>query len=288
VPRHRLESDTLIGMGPRERVKNHYNRNPESDRFSSPHGRLEYERTKTILGRYLPERPTDILDVAGGTGAYSFWLADLGHRVSFVDLSDGQVASVADMNRAARSKILSMATGSALALDFSDKSFDIVLNMGPLYHLPAAEDRLQALSEMRRVLRDDGLLVSAYISRFASLMDGYRKRLILDPAFPAIVRGDLKRGVHDPPNDDEYFTLAYFHRPEEITPELRTAGFRIIEVLAVEGFFWTYPHLNEFVDEPDRFNQVLEFAAQIESEPSVMGASAHLLSMASKELVAGS
>ena len=104
---------------------------------------------------------------------------------------------------------------------------------------------------MRRVLRDDGLLVSAYISRFASLMYGFKKRLLLDPAYPPIVENDLTHGIHEGPNDDKYFTLAYLHRPEEIVPELEMAGFAVSGVLAVEGLFWTYPHLREFVDDPE-------------------------------------
>jgi SAM-dependent methyltransferase len=220
------------------RIRTYYGRNPESDRFGSPHGRLEYERTKAILTRYLPRAPLDILDVGGGTGAYSFWLAAMGHRVGYVDLSDVHVAGVRARNAAAASKLLSISEGTALALPFPPRSFDVVLNMGPMYHLPGAE-RQVALGEMSRVLRSDGLLVGSYISRFAALMDGYKKDLIRDPAYAPLALGDLEHGRHDAPDDDRYFTLAYMHRPEEIAPELLRAGLRVLEVCAVEGLFWT-------------------------------------------------
>jgi SAM-dependent methyltransferase len=264
-----------------DRIKAHYNKHPESDRFDSPHGKLEYERTKAILGRYLPAAPADILDAGGGTGAYSFWLAGLGHRVTFVDLSDVHVATVRDKNRDSRAKLHDIREGSALTLDFAAESFDVALIMGPLYHLPP-EERARALREMHRVLRKDGLLVSAYISRFAALMDGYRKGYIRDPVYAPLATGDVEHGMHDSPDDDKYFTMAFMHRPDEVAPELKAAGFRILDVLAVEGLFWTYPHLGEFVEDRERFARLLQHAELIEKESSVMGASAHFLAISAK------
>jgi SAM-dependent methyltransferase len=263
------------------RIRSYYNAQPESNRFGSPSGKLEYERSKAIISRYLGGTPRDILDVGGGTGAYSFWLAGLGHRVTFVDLSDVHVAAVTERNRESEARLVDIREGNALALDFPEKSFDIVLNMGPLYHLPI-EERNKALGEMHRVLRIDGLLVSAYISRFAALMDGYKANLIMDPAYVPLALGDVEHGVHDSTKEGTYFTLAYMHRPEEIALELEVAGFRTLDVLAVEGFFWTYSNLGQFTDDPEKFSQLLEHARMLEKEPSIMGTSAHFLAISRK------
>ena len=64
--------------------------------------------------------------------------------------------------------------GDARELDASDGSYDVVLLMGPLYHLPERRERLRALREARRVARADGLVVVATISRFAGVLDGMR------------------------------------------------------------------------------------------------------------------
>jgi len=56
-----------------------------------------------------------------------------------------------------------------------------VLVMGPLYHLTARDDRLQALREARRVLTRPGILVAAAISRYASALDGLVRGLLRDP-----------------------------------------------------------------------------------------------------------
>jgi SAM-dependent methyltransferase len=50
-------------------------------------------------------------------------------------------------------------------------SFDVVLVMGPLHHLPRADERHQVLAEAARALRPGGLLIAAAIGRFASLFE---------------------------------------------------------------------------------------------------------------------
>lgn len=225
-----------------------------------------------------------ILDIGGGTGAYSFLLANLGHKVSFVDPSEAQVASVRAKNKQSESKLISTKEGFAHSIDAPEDSFDIVLNMGPMYHLPPGEERIRALQEMRRLLSDEGLLFSAYISRLAALMDGYKKCWIANPEYEMLSLGDLKHGIHDGPDDDKYFTLAYMHRPAEVASELASGGFEMVDLLAVEGFFWTYPHLEDFVDDEEAFIRLLFHAQLIEKESSLMGASAHFLSVARKNL----
>ena len=44
-----------------------------------------------MLARELPPPPSVVLDLGGGAGAYSFWLAERGHAVHLVDLSLRQV-----------------------------------------------------------------------------------------------------------------------------------------------------------------------------------------------------
>jgi SAM-dependent methyltransferase len=259
------------------RIREYYNEHPERERLQDPSGKLEFERSKEIIRRHIA-RPLSVLDVGGGTGAYSFWLAALGHRVTFLDLSNVHVETVRQLDAQGGAKLAAILEGSVLALPFADLSFDAVLNMGPLYHLPP-DLRHAALAEIRRVLRPDGFMVTAYISRFAALMDGYREDFVADPAFEALALGDIRHGRHDGPPHGRYFTVAYMHRPEEVAPELEKAGFEVREVCAVEGFWWTFPNLAAYTSDAGRFAQLLGHARLVEKEPSVMGASAHLLAV---------
>jgi ubiquinone/menaquinone biosynthesis C-methylase UbiE len=53
-------------------------------------------------------------------------------------------------------KLATIQVGDARNLDFEDQSFDLVLMMGPLYHLVNKQDRMKALAEAHRVLKKDG------------------------------------------------------------------------------------------------------------------------------------
>jgi SAM-dependent methyltransferase len=257
-------------------IREYYNRKPEIDRLETGGGRLEFLRTKEIIGRYLPSAPCRVLEVGGGAGHYSFWLAELGHKVTLVDLADAHVDLALEKNAAAAEKLERVERGDARDLRFGDASFDLVLNLGPMYHLLEKDDRLTALRQARRVARPGGVVFSAYISRFASLIDGYRRRFVLDPAYRKILEGDLSDGRHEP-GSDEYFTHAYFPRINEILPELEAAGFRNSELLAVEGFFWILPDMDSYLSDEAERERLLAYARQTEKEESMLGASAHLL-----------
>jgi hypothetical protein len=74
-----------------------------------------------------------------------------------------------------------------------------ILMFGPLYHITERAERIRALSEAKRVVRPEGILAAAAISRFASLLDGLVSGWLGDPAFDAIVDRDLAEGQHRNP-----------------------------------------------------------------------------------------
>ena len=81
-----------------------------------------------------------------------------------------------------------------------------------------------------------GCLLAAGISRWASALDGLARDLLGDPAFPMIVERDLQDGQHrNPTGRPDYFTTAYFHRPDELADEVLGRGFRVARVLEWEA-----------------------------------------------------
>src|SRR4030095_6392120 len=90
--------------------------------------------------------------------------------------------------------------------------------------------------EQFRVLTAGGIAAVAAISRYASALDGLARKLSLDPRFVKIRDRDLADGQHrNDTNELDYFTTAYFHRPDDLCAELEAAGFRDVTVLGVEG-----------------------------------------------------
>lgn len=264
-------------------VAAYYDRYPEESRLSSGGSRLEFERTKEILSRVLPKPPGRVIDVGGAAGVYSAWLAELGYEVHLVDASARLVEEARRRSAGSRHPIASLSVADARSLPQGDGWAMATLVMGPLYHLPARVERLLALREAHRVLVARGVVVVAGISRYASALDGMARKLTLDPRFVDIRDRDLKDGQHR--NDTEnihYFTTAYFHRPEDLRSEMEEAGFQDVNVLGVEGPGWMVPDFDARWEDEALRRDLLDVARALESEPSIIGASAHLLGVAHK------
>jgi SAM-dependent methyltransferase len=227
---------------------------------------------------HLAKPPGTVLDVGGAAGVYSAWLGSLGYETHLVD----PVPRHVDQARANRA-IASAAAGDARRLDWSDDSFDYVLMLGPLYHLTERPGRLTALREARRVLRRGGVLFAAAISRFASLLDSLVRGFIDDPRFVPVLERDLKDGQHrNPTGDPNFFTTAFFHRPEELKEEVNEAGFLVIELAVIEGVAWLARDFEARWSDPVRRDQLLALCRAVEREPALLGLSPHLLIAARK------
>src|SRR2546422_9517184 len=96
----------------------HYDAGVERKRLLQGTSSLEYYRTKRILSRSLPRRRATILDIGGGPGRYSFWLAGKGHRVHLVDAIPLHIRQAPDAQRRASRRLASIRLGDARNLYF--------------------------------------------------------------------------------------------------------------------------------------------------------------------------
>lgn len=261
----------------------HYGTGYEERRLGTGPGQLERIRTQEVLTRYLPSPPASVIDIGGGPGVYSAWLAALGYDVDLLDVVPLHVEQARQKFAEPGLETARAEVGDARQLPYASSSADWALLLGPLYHLPERDDRLSALREARRVLRPGGGIAVAAISRFASLLDGFFRGFVRDPVFARVVQEDLDSGRHqNPTQNPEYFTTAYFHHPRELAEELEEAGFAAVDVLAVEGPFWCLQDFDETWSRPELRERMLDFLRRIERDGSIIGASAHLLALARK------
>jgi ubiquinone/menaquinone biosynthesis C-methylase UbiE len=262
----------------------YYQQAPEHERLQVGASQLEFVRTKEVIGRWIGDRPAVVVDVGGGPGAYAAWLSDLGHEVHLVDPVPRLVDQARTLRGATGRQIASCAIGDARSLERDDRSADVVLLLGPLYHLIEAGERLRALKEAHRVLVPGGLLFTAAISRFASALDGLARDLFVDPLFGQIVQRDLAEGIHENITGKlDYFTTAQFHRPEELEAEVTAAGFSIVSVVGLEGPGWLFADFEERWGDSRRREDLLRIARALEAERSIQSVSAHLLAVARRE-----
>jgi ubiquinone/menaquinone biosynthesis C-methylase UbiE len=207
-----------------------YGRGRERERLTAGGGSLELVRTQQLLQRVLPPPPAVVLDVGGGPGIYAAWLARGGYDVHLIDLLPLHVAQATEFAASQPEHPFTVAVGDARQLDEMDSSVDVVLLLGPLYHLTERADRIQALREAQRVLRPGGLLVAVVISRFATLIDALRQEYLADPDVTPLIMGTITDGQNRNPGLARYpnwFTTAFFHRPEELVEAVIVGGFRV-------------------------------------------------------------
>jgi ubiquinone/menaquinone biosynthesis C-methylase UbiE len=255
----------------------------ERDRlFGEGEPRLELTRTLELLDRILPSAPARLIDVGGGAGAYAAIWARRGYDVHLYDLMDLHVRQAQEAANAQPEHPFTAQVADARSIPELDASADAVILLGPLYHLTEQTQRASVLLEAKRILKPGGVVAAVGISRFAALFDGLWQGWLNDPAFRGIAERDLLTGQHrnpDPARYPQWFTTAYFHRPEELVEEVSGAGFDAVSLHGIEGPAWL---MHEHWSNPDRREQMLFAARAVETEPSLSGLSLHMLAVGTK------
>ncbi|WP_026658065.1 class I SAM-dependent methyltransferase [Butyrivibrio sp. AC2005] len=137
--------------------------------FFTKANETEYIVTMHYIHKYL-RKNANIIDVGAGAGAYSAALADEGY---FVDALDLHPTHIDRMNEVFKDSD-KVKVGKADALDlseFEDDSYDLVLELGPVYHIHNIEDRIKAIREAVRVARKGAPIFVAFCLQDAGLIE---------------------------------------------------------------------------------------------------------------------
>jgi SAM-dependent methyltransferase len=260
------------------RVRRRYELVDEDERLWQPGlGDLVRLRTWDIFDRLLPERWC-VADIGGGPGTHAAYLARKGYDVVLIDPVRRHVEAARARCASQPQAPFRVDQAEARRLPLADGSVDAALMMGPLYHLVQRDERLAALKEAARVLRPGGRVLAEVITRYAWVIDATLKGLLGAADTWADFDWILRTGQSkDPEKVVDGTFWAYFHRPGELATELDLAGFSDIQLLAVEGFAWLLDDLPQRMSDPADLLRAIRLT---ESEPSMLGASAHVIGSA--------
>ncbi len=141
-------------------LKDFYDNYDEDGRLMTRYGYVEYLTTMTYIEKYLFSGAR-ILEIGAGTGRYSHTLARMGYQVDAVELLEHNIELFKQNTQP--DEAITVTQGNAVDLSgFADDTYDIVLLLGPMYHLYEDDDKIKALSEAVRVAKTDGLIFAAY------------------------------------------------------------------------------------------------------------------------------
>ena len=131
------------------------------ERFNAVSSFGAYRRWLDGMMRQAPIKPSDdVLDIAGGTGDVSRWVARC-HRPRHIQCTDlvPEMLEVARMHEARGDFCgvpIDFDVVDAQNIPYADESYDIITMAYGIRNMP---DRARALSEMYRVLKPGGSLV---------------------------------------------------------------------------------------------------------------------------------
>ena len=155
-------------METKDYLTNYYARCDEDSRLTSKHGMVEYITTMKYIEKYL-QPGMRIIEIGAATGRYSHAFAQKGYRVDAVELVEHNIEIF--KHNTIEGEPITITQGNATDLsEFESNTYDIVLLLGPMYHLFTTEDKRKALSEAIRVAKKSGVIFAAYCMGDASVL----------------------------------------------------------------------------------------------------------------------
>ena len=275
-----------------EATRKYYDRFAEREwsRLENPDdGAVEFAVTCRFLELNLPQKAR-ILDIGGGPGRYTIWLAQRKHRVVLADLSPKLLEIAREKILEARVNELVEEVVEANVCDlsrWSSASFDAVICLGPYYHLINPEDRHTATKEITRVLRPGGVLFAAMMPRIGFL----RRTLAIPDERKRLRQSDfIERVLTDGIFENDIpgrFTSGYGVNPEEVEAFFDKRGFTKIGLYAAQGIaVGIQRSLHELAEnDPETYKAALDLIVRTSDNPSILGMAAHLLYIGRKGLL---
>ena len=256
-------------------LTDYYNRYDEEGRLLTRYGHVEFLTTMTYVEKYLFPG-AKILEIGAGTGRYSHALARRGYTVDAVELIERNIDIF--RQQTLPEEHITIRQGDATNLsDFPAEGYDLVLLLGPMYHLFERAEQKKALSEAIRVAKRGGVIFCAYCMADPSILQH------------GFIKGNIHSLVEKEMIDPETFEafshpwdLFELYRKEKI--EALRADFAVepLHFIAADGYA---NHMREALAQMDEaaYQLYLKYHLATCERQDMMGLSHHTLDVIRKK-----
>ena len=255
-----------------ELLKTYYNKFNEEKRLDSRHGIVEFNTSMKYILSYLKDfNKPKIIDIGAGTGKYSLSLKELGYDVTAVELVKHNLKFITVKNPDIKAYL-----GNALDLSkFKDESFDLIIMFGPLYHLHSKDEKIKALSEAKRILKKDGIMmVCYYMNEYAIIKHGFIDGFIND----AINNKEIDEIFKINTNDNDLYS---YTRLEEIDELNKIVGLNRIDIFTQDLLTDYFRKEINKMDE-ETFNLYLDYVYKVSNRKDIIGIGSHIVDIVKK------
>ena len=254
-------------------IENYYSNYDEDVRLGHKLGQVEFLTTMRYINKYLERIPNaKVLEIGAGTGRYSRTIADMGYKVSAVELVQHNIDIF--KNQITPTQNISISQGNALDLNMlADNTFDITLLLGPMYHLYTDADKKRAISEALRVTKPGGIVFVAYCISDASILeDAFKNNLLM-------ISDYMDKGQIDPVTFDtvslpeDIFELVRKADIDHLMANFKTERLRYVATDMISRF------IRESIENMDEktFDLYLRFHFAVCERPDMVGMTHHSL-----------
>lgn len=233
--------------------------------------KIEFDITKQYLDEYIIGENLEIFDIGGGPGRYSIYLAEKGHKVSLLDLSNRNIEVAKEKSAERGIELEAYIHGNALELGEYEQKYDVIMLMGPLYHLINESDRKAAVDGALRLLKQNGIIIASFISKYAPIQD-YLKGIHPIESVDELL-GYLEDGKSA---GDKGFTTAYFTSAKEAKDLMNGFGLRELIFVGVENILGSKEkEINELGE--SEYIKWLDICYKLGQDENLIGTSEHFL-----------
>lgn len=248
-------------------IKEFYNNYDEDGRLGRKNRMPEYLITMRYIEKYLTPN-AKIIEIGAGTGRYSVALADKGYDVTAVELVPHNIEIMKKKVKPEHN--IKIYEGNACDLSFIDSDvYDIVLLLGPMYHLFTDADKHKAISEAIRVAKKGSVIYSAYCNNDTCMYKMFYKKRILS----CIDRGLIDENYHAKSSPNEIFEL---YRKPDIDELMKNYNVTRLHFVGVDMLSYLYNNKLNRLNKRE-FDEYMKFLSTICEREDMTGLSIHML-----------